>query len=273
MRDVNKIVLRGVLSDAPRTRTFDDGRKLVTLNVKTVTIENDGRGAMRERQAWHQVAVSGGRNTETAERLAPDSPVYVEGRLRTRKYRNQEGEDEYFTEVRADIVREPETADPQVNRSVVLGNVGRTPELRSTQYGHVMNITVATSETWSRRDGETGEETEWHRIVVWGDPAQRLDGQLEKGQRVLVEGRLRSSSYTDRSGRKRRSVETEARAVLGSGNSRRSGQEGGYRPPAERSGAGSGARRGQSSPDAWDSGGKNPSGVNTNDDAGDDVPF
>ena len=268
MRDVNKIVLRGVVSDAPRTHVFDDGRKLVNLNVKTVTLEHEAEGKVRERQAWHAVAVGGERNVETAERLVPDSPVYVEGRLRTRKYQNKDGEDEYFPEVRADIVREPETADPHTNRSIVLGNVGRTPELRSTQYGHVMNITVATSETWSRRDGATGEETEWHRIVVWGDPAQRLEGQLEKGQRVLVEGRLRSGSYTDRNGRKRRSVETEARAVLGSGNSRRSGYEGGSRSGGEQARTDSRARGGQRQQDAWGS-----SGVNTSDDDVDDVPF
>jgi len=270
MRDVNKIVLRGVVSDAPRTRVFEDGRKLVSLNVKTVTLEDEAEGKVRERQAWHTVAVSGDRNVETAERLVPDSPVYVEGRLRTRKYRNQEGEDMTFTEVRADIVRETENAgpeQPQINRSIVLGNVGRTPELRSTQYGPVMNFSVATTESWSRRDGERGEETEWHRIVVWGTPAERLEGQIEKGQRVLVEGRLRSSSYTDRNGRKRRSVETDARAVLGSGNSRRSGYEPASRAPAGGGKSDTGFGGAQQQPDAWGS-----SGVNTGDD-GDDVPF
>jgi single-strand DNA-binding protein len=264
---LNKVVLRGVLSDAPRTRVFDDGRKLVNLNVKTVTIENDEKGAMRERPAWHRVGVGGERNAETAERLTPDSPVYVEGRLRTRKYRNQEGEDVYFTEVRADIVRETESADPHVNRSIVLGNLGQTPELRRFDSFMVMNLRVATSESWSRRDGVTGEETEWHQVAVFGEPAQRLEGQLEKGQRVLVEGMLQTRKYNDRSGRERRVTETRAHSVLGSGSSRRSGHEGGRRPPAERSVTSSGAREERRQQDAWGS-----SGVNTSDET-DEVPF
>ncbi len=267
MRDVNKVVLRGVVSDAPRTKVFEDGRKLVNLNVKTVTIENDETGAMRERPSWHRVAVGGDRNSEIAERLAPDSSVYVEGRLRTRKYRNKEGEDMYFTEIRAEVVRETESADPHVNRSIVLGNLGRTPELRKFDSFMVMNLAVATSESWSRRDGESGEETEWHQVAVFGEPAQRLEGQLEKGQRVLVDGLLQTRKYNDRSGRERRVTETRAHSVLGSGSSRRSGYEGGNRPPAGRSGTDSGPREAQRQQDAWGA-----SGVNTKDDV-DDVPF
>ena len=267
MRDVNKIVLRGVLSEAPRTRVFDDGRKLVNLNIKTVTLESDDSGAERERPGWHRVAVSGSRNVETAERLAPDSPVYVEGQLRTRKYRNQEGEDTYFTEVRADIVRETASADPQINRSIVLGNLGQTPELRKFDSFMVMNLRVATSESWSRRDGETQEATEWHQVAVFGEPAQRLEGQLEKGQRVLVSGYLQSRKYNDRSGRERRVTETRAHSVTGSGNSQRSGYEGGRRSPAGRSGTDSGPREAGKQQDAWGS-----SGVDT-EDRGDEVPF
>ena len=188
MRDVNKVLLRGVVSDAPRTKVFDDGRKLVNLNVKTVTMESDETGAMRQRPAWHRVVVRGDRNTEVAEGMAPDSPVYVEGKLRTRKFRNREGEDVYSTEVSADIVRTAETAEPNINRSMVLGNLGQTPELRKFDSFMVMNLRIATSETWSRRDGEQGEQTEWHQVSVYGDLAQRLDGQLEKGQRVSAAG-------------------------------------------------------------------------------------
>ena len=261
MRDVNKVVLRGVVSDAPRTKVFDDGRKLVNLNVKTVTIEHEENGAMRERPAWHRVSVRGGRNTETAEGLAPDSPVYVEGQLRTRKYRNKEGEDAYSTEVRADIVREPASADPHVNRSIVLGNLGNQPELRKFDSFMVMNLTVATTESWSRRDGETSEETEWHRVAVFGEPAQRLEGQVDKGQRILVEGMLQTRKYNDRDGRERRITETRAQSVLGSGSSRAA-----RRAPRGDGGPGGGAPR-RERRDAWGS-----SGVDTQDDV-DDVPF
>ena len=261
MRDVSKVVLRGVISDAPRTRVFDDGRKLVSLNIKTVTVENDETGAMRERPAWHRVAVRGERSTEIAEGMAPDSPVYVEGQLKTRKYQNRDGEEVYATEVRADIVRGLETAEPHINRSIILGNLGRTPELRKFDSFVVMNLPVATSESWARRDGERGEETEWHQIAVFGDLARRLDGQLEKGHRVLVEGLLQNRKYNDRSGRERRVTETRAHSVLGSGNSQRGRTPG----PARRSEK---LREKLDQQDEW-----GPSGVDTKDEGEDSVPF
>lgn len=263
MRDVSKVVLRGVVSDAPRTKVFDDGRKVVNLSVKTVTMESSETGAMRERPAWHRVAVRGERNTEVAEGMAQDSPVYVEGNLRTRKTTNREGEDMYFTEVRADIVRSIETADPQINRSIVLGNLGQTPELRKFESFTVMNLRVATNESWSRRDGETMEETEWHTISVFGNLAERLDGGLEKGQRVFAEGMLQSRKYTDRNGRERRVTETRAQTVLASGNQLR-GSSG---SPARRT-EGAGLREKVKRQDAWSA-----SGVDTKDDEEDVVPF
>ena len=72
MRDVNKVILRGVVSDAPQSRMVGDGtRKLVNLTVKTVTMESDDEGALRERPAWHRVDVWGDKFGEIAERLAP----------------------------------------------------------------------------------------------------------------------------------------------------------------------------------------------------------
>ncbi len=260
MRDLNKVVLRGVVSDAPRVTEFDGGGRAVNLTVKTVTLENDETGAMRERPAWHRVAVRGERNCETAAAMAPDSPVYVEGRLRTRRYQ-RDGEEMYFTEVRADIVRAVRDAEPHVNRSLVLGNLGRTPELRKFDTFKVMKLRVATSETWSRRDGEQGEETEWHQVAAFGDLATRLDGQLEKGHRVLVEGMLQNRKYTDRNGRDRRVVETRARSVVGSGGS----------PAGDARRSPSGSRKRSASLDDHDAWG--PSGVDTKDDEEDPLPF
>ena len=149
MRDVNKIVLRGVVP-TPRGRVSLRRTETGQPEREDGDHRNDETGAMRERPAWHRVAVRGERNAEVAEGLAPDSPVYVEGQLRTRKYRNQEGEDVYSTEVRADIVRASESAEPGVNRSIVLGNLGQTPELRKFDNFMVMNLRIATSESWTR---------------------------------------------------------------------------------------------------------------------------
>lgn len=275
MRDLSKIVLRGTVSDAPTMRTFEDGGKLVNFGVKTLTMESDESGAMRERPAWHRI-VARGKNAESAESLASDSPVYVEGRLRTRKY-TRDGNDFYATEVNAEIVRTPETADPQMNRSLVLGNVGRDPEVRhfESKGFSVMNLTVATSETFTRRSGEQGEETEWHRVSVFNDLARRLEGKIEKGHRVLVEGRVHTRKYTDRNGVERRSTETEAHSIASSGGRGSGGA--GYSRPAD-GGRGYGGGRGGSDRGLdrklreRDEAGAGSSGVDTSDED-DQVPF
>jgi single-strand DNA-binding protein len=84
-----------------------------------------------------------------------------------------------------------------VNKVVLIGNLGRDPELFHTQRGQpVARLSVATNEVWMK-DGERQRRTEWHRVVVWGALAERLTEQLCKGAPVYVEGRLRTRSFTD----------------------------------------------------------------------------
>ena len=84
-----------------------------------------------------------------------------------------------------------------VNKVVLIGNLGRDPELFHTESGQaVARLSVATNEVWTR-DGERQRRTEWHRVVVWGPPAERLTAQLQKGALIYVEGRLRTRSFTD----------------------------------------------------------------------------
>jgi single-strand DNA-binding protein len=83
-----------------------------------------------------------------------------------------------------------------VNKVVLVGNLGRDPELFHTQSGQpVARLSVATSVVWMK-DGERQRRTEWHRVVVWGAPAERITAQLQKGALVYVEGRLRTRSFT-----------------------------------------------------------------------------
>jgi single-strand DNA-binding protein len=84
-----------------------------------------------------------------------------------------------------------------VNNVVLIGNLGRDPELFHTQSGQaVARLSVATNEVWTK-DGERQRRIEWHRVVVWGPPAERLTAQLQKGALIYVEGRLRTRSFTD----------------------------------------------------------------------------
>lgn len=120
-----------------------------------------------------------------------------------------------------------------VNKVILVGNLGRDPELRYTPSGMpVANLNIATNENWTDKSGEKKERTEWHRVVVWGKQAEVLSGFLSKGRQVYVEGSLQTRSWDDKSGTKRYSTEVRANRVLMLGR-----PEGGARqtaaPPAE----------------------------------------
>lgn len=105
-----------------------------------------------------------------------------------------------------------------LNRVILLGNLGADPELRMTNGGTaVLNIRLATSESYLDRNKQRQERTEWHRVVVWGKRAEALGKILTKGDRILIEGGLRTSSYDDRDGNKRYTTEIVATNIVLSG--------------------------------------------------------
>lgn len=98
-----------------------------------------------------------------------------------------------------------------VNKVILIGNLGRDPEVRFTQGGTaVANFTMATTERWSDPSGEKKEKTEWHRVVVWGKQAEIAGEYLRKGKQVYVEGSLQTREWTDREGQKRYTTEVRA---------------------------------------------------------------
>jgi len=101
-----------------------------------------------------------------------------------------------------------------VNKAILVGNLGRDPELRTTPNGQsVVNFTLATSETWTDKSGERVERTEWHRIVVWGRTAEMCNQYLSKGRTVYVEGRIQTREWEDKDGNKRYTTEINANTV------------------------------------------------------------
>jgi single-strand DNA-binding protein len=141
-----------------------------------------------------------------------------------------------------------------VNKVILIGNLGRDPELRYTQGGQaVANFTLATTERFPGKDGERQERTEWHRIVAWARTAELCAQYLSKGRSVYIEGRLQTREWEDKEGQKRRTTEIVAQTVQFLGG---------------RDGAGSGARSGGAGAD-----------VSSSDDEGappppaDDIPF
>ena len=90
-----------------------------------------------------------------------------------------------------------------VNKVILLGNLGRDPEIRNTQDGNkIVNLSIATSEKWKdRASGEPRERTEWHRVVIFNENLARIAEQyLRKGSSVYVEGQLQTRKWTDQQG-------------------------------------------------------------------------
>jgi single-strand DNA-binding protein len=101
-----------------------------------------------------------------------------------------------------------------VNKAIILGNLGRDPELRHTPAGKaVCTLRVATNEVWTDQSGERQERTEWHSIVVWGRQAENFNQYLKKGRSVYVEGRLATRKWQDKDGKDRYSTEIVADRV------------------------------------------------------------
>ena len=100
-----------------------------------------------------------------------------------------------------------------VNKVILVGNVGRDPEVRYLDGGQqgqqtkVATFTLATSERYKDRNGELRENTEWHNIVAWRQPADVCERFVKKGTQLYIEGKLRTRSYTDASGVKKYTTE------------------------------------------------------------------
>jgi single-strand DNA-binding protein len=91
-----------------------------------------------------------------------------------------------------------------VNKAILLGRLGKDPELRYTPSGKaVASFPLATSERWTGQDGQKQESTTWHNIVAWGRQAEVMKEYLTKGQEVFIEGRIDNRSYDDKEGNKR----------------------------------------------------------------------
>lgn len=113
-----------------------------------------------------------------------------------------------------------------------MGNVGNDPEMKYTASGQaVANFSVATNESWTGKDGQKNERTEWHRIVAWGKLAEICGQYVAKGKPVYVEGSIRTRSWEDKDGNTKYTTEIHARELqlLGSPQEMPDGGEGSSR--------------------------------------------
>ena len=124
-----------------------------------------------------------------------------------------------------------------VNKVIIVGNLGRDPEVRSFQNGgKVVNLRIATSETWrDRNSGERKERTEWHSVAIFSEPLAKIAEQyLRKGSKVYIEGALETRKWQDQSGQDRYTTEVVLRqfrgelTLLGGRGEGGGGGQGGY---------------------------------------------
>lgn len=102
-----------------------------------------------------------------------------------------------------------------LNKVMIIGHVGRDPELRYTPSGRpVASFSVATNRSWTASDGERREETEWFNVVAWGNLAEICKNHLSKGQQVYVEGRLQTRGWEDDNGTRHYRTELVANEMI-----------------------------------------------------------
>ncbi|MCR9256058.1 MAG: single-stranded DNA-binding protein [Alphaproteobacteria bacterium] len=160
-----------------------------------------------------------------------------------------------------------------VNKVILVGNLGRDPEIRSMQNGgRVCNLSLATSESWKDRNtGERQERTEWHRVVIFNEPLVDVcERFLKKGSKIYVEGALQTRKWTDQNGQERYSTEVVLQRYRGEltmldGRSEGGSGGGGYGGGGDYQQAGGGYGGG--------SGGGGRSGPPPASDLDDDIPF
>ncbi|PQO22789.1 single-stranded DNA-binding protein, partial [Rhodobacteraceae bacterium WD3A24] len=127
-----------------------------------------------------------------------------------------------------------------VNKVIIVGNLGRDPEVRTFQNGgKVCNLAVATSERWrDKNTGENREKTEWHRVAIFSEPLVRIAEQyLRKGSKVYLEGQLETRKWQDQSGQDRYTTEIVLRPYKGEMTLLDGRGDGGGAPPGPGGGA------------------------------------
>ena len=126
-----------------------------------------------------------------------------------------------------------------LNKVMLIGNVGRDPEVRyldgTSGSAKVATFTLATTERYRDRNGETRENTEWHNIVAWRGNADVVERFVKKGTQLYIEGRIRTRSWDDQTGNKRYTTEimVDNLQLLGKKTDNPGGQQGGYQAPAQ----------------------------------------
>ncbi len=229
-RGMNKVTLLGFVEREPELRRTADGQSVASFTVSTSHhwAINPGVGAAA--REWFTIVTWGGLAEAAEAHLHRNQRVYAEGRLQTRSWDDAEGQHHARTEVVAsklipmdtreaiaDRGVEPKSDDISLclNRIMVIGNLGRDPEMRYTPDGHaVTSFSLASTRAGTLAQGARNDATEWFNVVAWGSLAEICNQHLAKGRRVYVEGELRTRGWEQPIGNKQYRTELVADEMI-----------------------------------------------------------
>lgn len=230
MYALNRAQIIGHLTQKPEIRQTPNGQWVGDLNIITRQTFINSSGQVTAGISYINVVVWRGLAEICDRFLKKGSQVYINGRIQTDDWEDQNGQKRYKTRVVADemIILDPKIQNPDLpqgskiggglNQAEVVGNLTRDPELRQTPNGDsVCSFGVATNFSWKDRTGQDQEKTEFHNIVAWGDLAKELSANVRKGRKIYIAGRLQTRSWETPDGQKRWTTEIVADRALALG--------------------------------------------------------
>ena len=229
-RGMNKAMIIGFVERDPEVRRTAEGQPVASFGVSTNRRWTTNSGQSRESIEWFHLVAWGKLAELACRRFRKNQRIYAEGHIQTRTWEDAGGQRHFLTEFVAsklipvdepsaiaagDSGEEDDETPLCLNRVMVIGNLGRDPEMRYTPGGQaVTSFNVAATRTWTAANGERRDSTEWFNVVSWGSLAEICNQYLTKGRRVYVEGELRTRSWDQPNGQKHFRTELVASEMI-----------------------------------------------------------
>jgi single-strand DNA-binding protein len=229
-RGLNKVMIIGFVEREPALRHTTQGQPVASFSVLTNRRWTTSAGEGRESTEWFNVVAWGGLAEAASKLLRKDQRLYAEGHLQTRSWEDENRQRHFRTEVVAsrlipmdgrdaipnDTLQDETGETPLcLNRVMVIGNLGRDPEMRYTPGGQaVTSFSLAATRTWTSNNGGRHDATEWFNVVSWGNLAEICNQYLTKGRRVYIEGELRTRGWEQPDGTKHFRTELVANEMI-----------------------------------------------------------
>jgi single-strand DNA-binding protein len=229
-RGLNRVTIIGCVEREQEMRYTPSGQAVTSFPVSTTHSSTTASGQPQTVTDWFNLVAWGHLAEVANQSLRLKQQVYAEGYLQTRQWLDQGGQRHFRTEIVAsrliplgDELRDTDQElgqdgsgmTPCLNRVMIIGNLGRDPEMRYTSHGQaVTSFSVATSHPWITAEGERRTATEWVDVISWGHLAEICSRYLCRGRRVYVEGELCTRRWRYADGQERIGIELVANEMI-----------------------------------------------------------